>query len=50
MAIELGKLEQNGRIFEYVLDYLRNGILLYPDDPKSKRKVTKMINAMKLKN
>jgi len=32
-------LDYNGTVFEYILDYLRDGELIYPEDTKLKKKM-----------
>ena len=41
-------LDSNGTVFEYILDYLRDGELLYPDDPKLKKRMNQELKRMNL--
>ena len=40
-------LDQNGSVFEYVLDYLRDGEIIYPDNDKQKQKQNGKYNVNK---
>ena len=41
-------LDYNGTIFEYILDYLRDGELIYPDDSKLKKRMREDLANMQL--
>lgn len=41
-------LDKNSTVFEYILDYLRDGELIYPDDSKLKNQMKKDVQQMRL--
>ena len=41
-------LDYNGTVFEYILDYLRDGELIYPDDSKLKTRMREDLANMAL--
>ena len=41
-------LDYNGTIFEYILDYLRDGELIYPEDSKLKKRMREDLANMQL--
>ncbi len=41
-------LNKNGTIFEYILDYLRDGELVYPEDTKLKKRMKEELREMNL--
>lgn len=39
-------LDRNGTVFEYILDYLRDGELIYPEDSKLKKQMKEELGEM----